>query len=43
VLLHDVEVNLVVGPRVSTLKVGRELMTQFFPVVQGPWGQVHEP
>jgi hypothetical protein len=38
-----VEVRLVAESRVSTLKVGRELMAQLFLGVQGPWGQVHEP
>jgi hypothetical protein len=30
-LLHGVEVGLIAEPRVDTLKVGHELMTQLFP------------
>jgi hypothetical protein len=37
------EVDLIAGLRVSTLKVGRELTAQLFPGVQGPRGKVHEP
>jgi hypothetical protein len=42
-LLDGMEVNLIAGPSVRALKVGRELMSQLFPGVQGPWGQVHKP
>jgi hypothetical protein len=37
-LLHGVEVNLVAGASIGTLKVGRELMAQLFPRSEGPLG-----
>jgi hypothetical protein len=37
------EVDLVAGPSVCALNVGRELMAQLFLGEQGTWGQVHEP
>jgi hypothetical protein len=39
VLLRGVEVNFIAGPRVRTVIVGCELLTQLFPGVQGPWGR----
>jgi hypothetical protein len=37
------EVNLIAGPSLSALEVGRELTAQLFPGGQRPWGHVHEP
>jgi hypothetical protein len=43
VLLHGVEVDLVAGASVGSLKVGREVMAQLFPGGEGVLGWVHEP
>jgi hypothetical protein len=42
-LLDGMEVHLIARARVSTLKVGRELVAQLLPSGERPLRQVHEP
>jgi hypothetical protein len=42
-LLDGVEISLITRPSKSALKVGHELTTQFYPWVEGPLREIHEP